>query len=146
MAEPRVNRAVLGGQFEKTPKPKWVGNPRPRSLPTGKELLERIQSGSDRPVPTEYLGAVRQKVSENCEELLEMGARIRPLMNGDKQIGWVRGVHLSERKQLKRWIKDPDDFILNMLLLGTSFTTEEFEAMSITEVFQLVKSVRKIPD
>jgi len=146
MAEPRVNRAVLGGQFEKTPKPKWVGNPRSRSLPTGKELLERIQSGSDRPVPTEYLGAVRQKVSENCEELLEIGARIRPLMNGDKQIGWVRGVHLSERKQLKRWIKDPDDFILNMLLLGTSFTAEEVETMSVTEVFQLVEIVRKMTD
>jgi hypothetical protein len=143
-SEPKVNRAVFGGQFEKSTKPR----PRStrRSIPTGKELLARVQSGQYKPAPTEYIAAVRQKVSENCEELLEMGARIRPLMNGNKQVGWVRGVHGSERKQLKRWIKDPDDFILNMILLGTSYKPEEIANMSSTEVYELIEIIRKMTE
>src|SRR5208282_994662 len=144
MAE-KVNRAVMGGQFESAPKRRPPSNLR-RSLPTGKEMLERIQSGQYTPAPTEYLSAVRKRVSENIEELLEMGARIRPLMNGDKQVGWVRGVHPAERKQLKRWIKNPDDFILNMILLGTSFSAEDVEAMSSVEVYELIEIIRKMTD
>ena len=144
MAE-KVNRAVMGGQFESAPKRRPPSNLR-RSLPTGKEMLERIQSGQYTPAPTEHLSAVRKQVSENIEELLEMGARIRPLMNGDKQVGWVRGVHPAERKQLKRWIKNPDDFILNMILLGTSFSAEDVEAMSSVEVYELIEIIRKMTD
>jgi hypothetical protein len=145
MAKEKINRAVFGGQFEGAPKPRPRSGIR-RPLPTGKELLERIQDGQYKPAPTEYLAAVRQKVSENIEEILELGARIRPLMAGDKQIGWVRGVHGSESKQLKRWVKDPNDFIHNMLLLGTSFSTSEIDAMSSTEVYELVEIVRKMTD
>jgi len=144
MAAEKVNRAVMGGQFEAAPK-RRPPNLR-RSLPTGKEMLDRIQSGEYKPAPTEYLDAVRKQVSENIEELLEMGARIRPLMNGDRQIGWVRGVHPSERKQLKRWIKNPDDFILNMILLGTSFSAPEVEMMSSVEVYELIEIIRKMTD
>ncbi len=139
----RVNRAVLGGQFEKEPTRRPIAR---GPIPTGRDLLERIQSGTDRPAPTEYLAAVREKVSENCEELLEMGARIRPLMAGDKQVGWIRGVHPSERNQLRRWIKNPDDFIFNMILLGTSFTAAEVEAMSAPEVYALIEIIRKMTD
>jgi len=140
----RVNRAVLGGQFEKEAKPRL--KPIRRAIPTGRELMEMIQNGEMAPAPTEYLEAVRQKISENCEELLEMGARIRPLMDGNKQVGWVRGVHASERKQLKRWLKSPDDFIFNMLLLGTSYTPEDIEQMSAPEVYGLIEAIRKMTE
>jgi hypothetical protein len=139
----RVNRAAFGGQFEE---PKRRPKSKLRNLPTGKEMLERIQSGQYKPAPTEYLSVVRKEVSDNCEELIEMGARIRPLMDGDKQVGWIRGVHPSERKRLKRWIKNPDDFILNMILLGTAFTAEEVEAMSSVEVYELIEIIRKMTD
>jgi hypothetical protein len=89
---------------------------------------------------------VRQRVTESCEELIEMGARIRPLMDGNKQVGWIRGVHASERKQLKRWLKDPDDFIQNMLLLATSYTLEEVEIMTSPEVYGLMELVRKMSE
>jgi hypothetical protein len=137
----RVNRAAFGGQFEQPKR-----RPAKRSLPSGKELLDKIQSGQYKPAPPEYVLAVREKVTENCEELLEVGARIRPLMNGDRQIGWVRGVHPSERKQLKRWVKDPDDFVLNTVLLGTSFAAEEVEAMTHSELYSLIDLIRKMTE
>lgn len=146
MANEKVNRAVFGGQFDKEPAKRRPKSNLRRSLPTGREMLERIQSGQYKPAPTEYISVVRKQVSDNCEELIEMGARIRPLMDGSKQIGWIRGVHPSERKQLKRWIKNPDDFILNMVLLGTSFSAEEVEAMSSVEVYELVEIIRKMTD
>lgn len=144
----KVNREVLGGQFERAPKHRAVAlsSPIRRKLPTGRELLERIEDGQAVAAPTEYVASVRQGVAENCEELLEMGARIRPLMNGDKQVGWIRGVHASERKQLRRWLKNPDDFIFNTLLLGTSFTSEEIENMSSPEVYGLAEAVSRMTE
>jgi len=143
----RTNRAVFGGQFERDPKRKAIPtSPIRRPLPTGRELLDRIQEGQVVAAPTEYVASVRRSVAENCEELLEMGARIRPLMNGKKQVGWIRGVHGSERKQLRRWLKDPDDFIFNMLLLGTSYTPEEIEQMTSPEVYGLVEAIRKMTE
>ncbi len=137
----------MGGQFEK----KRRSSPPPsstlrRKLPTGRELMDMVQGGQYKDAPTEYVADVRKKVSENCEELLEMGARIRPLMDGEKQVGWVRGVHASERKQLKRWLKDPDDFVFNMLLLGTSYQPEEIEQMTAPEVYGLIEVIRKMTE
>ncbi len=147
LSDPKVNHEVFGGQFERNPKRRAVPqSPIRRKLPTGRELLDRIQEGQTEAAPTEYVATVRQKVAENCEELLEMGARIRPLLDGDKQVGWIRGVHASERKQLRRWLKDPDDFIFNMLLLGTSYTPEEIELMSAPEVYGLVEAIRKMTE
>ena len=143
----RTNRAVMGGQFERDPKRRAIPtSPIRRPLPTGRELLDRIQEGQTVAAPTEYVASVRQRVAENCEELLEMGARIRPLMNGKKQVGWIRGVHGSERKQLRRWLKDPDDFIFNMLLLGTSYLPEEIEQMTSPEVYGLIEAIRKMTE
>lgn len=141
----RVNRAALGGQFEGDPKRRPTPSVLRRRLPTGQELMDMIQ-GQVKAAPPEYVQDVRQKVSENCEELIEMGARIRPLMDGDRQVGWIRGVHASERKQLKRWLKDPDDFIFNMLLLATSYTAEEIGVMSSPEVYGLIETVRKMSE
>ncbi len=143
----RVNRAALGGQFEGDPKRRPTTPPiLKRNLPTGRELMDMIQEGQAHAAPAEYVEIVRQRVTESCEELIEMGARIRPLMDGDKQVGWIRGVHASERKQLKRWLKDPDDFIQNMLLLATSYTLEEVEVMTSPEVYGLMELVRKMSE
>jgi hypothetical protein len=143
----RVNRAALGGQFEGDPKRRPTTSPTlKRALPTGRELMDMIQEGQTKAAPAEYVETVRQRVTESCEELIEMGARIRPLMDGNKQVGWIRGVHASERKQLKRWLKDPDDFIQNMLLLATSYTLEEVEIMTSPEVYGLMELVRKMSE
>ena len=111
----------------------------------GMDIMRRINEGSLRSTPIEYVEAVKAKVIENCTELIEHGARIRPLMRDDGvQVGWCRGVHVGERAKLKHWITDPNDYILNILMLGTSFSKEELEAMSGYEIRSLTEVVQQM--
>ena len=113
----------------------------------GMDIMRRISEGSmSRAAPPEYVEAVRRRITENTEELIEVGARIRPLMAGGAKAGWVRGVHPQERKMLKRWVKEPNDYILNTLLLATSLSREEVEAFSADEVRGLSEVVRQMTD
>jgi hypothetical protein len=138
---PNVNRAVLGAQFTRRG-PAGADGERPPTL--GMDLLRRLNENQLKPAPNEYIEKVRANIISNCEELIELGARIRPLMDGDVQVGWIRGVHPVERKTMKRWIKSPNDFILNVLLLATTFNKDEIEAMQATEVHRLAAIVRQM--
>jgi hypothetical protein len=73
--------------------------------------MRQLNDGRLEPVPSEVLAKSREEISTAIEELLDVGARIRPLFIGDRQTGWVRGVHLSERKALKRWVYNEIDFV-----------------------------------
>jgi hypothetical protein len=110
----------------------------------GMDIMRRINEGELKKAPSEYIEAVKAKIILNCEELIMQGARVRPLMSDGKQVGWCRGVHVSERQMLKHWIKDPNDYILNVLLLGTSYTTLEIEEMSAFEVRSLTEVVQQM--
>jgi hypothetical protein len=110
----------------------------------GMDIMRRINDGELKKAPVPYIESIKGKITANCEEIVEQGARIRPLMAGDDQVGWCRGVHSSERAQLKRWIKDPNDYILHMLLLGTSFTREEIEVMDAVEVRALTEVIQQM--
>ncbi|MGC2234096.1 MAG: hypothetical protein WBA09_21530, partial [Candidatus Acidiferrum sp.] len=94
--------------------------------------------------PISYIEEIKKQIVSNCEELIETGARIRPLLVGGKQVGWVRGLHLQERLILKRWIKEPNDFVANSLLLATSLTSEEIDDFTAVEVRSLAEVVRRM--
>jgi len=98
----------------------------------GTNIMNRLHDGSLAIAPTAYVAEIRRKVSTACEELLDVGARIRPLYVGEVKVGWVRGVHLTERKALQRWVYDDLDIIEQILLLGTSFNKNEISAMGAT--------------
>ena len=110
----------------------------------GMDIMRRINAGEIKQAPIKQVEAVKMKIIENCEELIRQGARVRPLMSNGKQVGWCRGVHFSERHMLKRWVKDPNDYILNILLLGTTFSKEEIEEMSGFEVKSLTEVIQQM--
>jgi hypothetical protein len=112
----------------------------------GAELMNRIHSGELQKAPIEEIERVKKEIVDNCEELVEVGARIRPLLVDGGQVGWVRGLHPQERLALKRWIKDPSDFILNSLLLSTSFAAKEIEGMSAAEIRSLAEVVKRMSE
>jgi hypothetical protein len=112
----------------------------------GLDLMRRINEGEMKKAPAEQIEAIRHGIEENCEELLEVGARIRPLLVDNKQVGWVRGLHQQERKMLKRWVRNPNDYIANTLLLATTFMPEEIEAMSAMEVRSLAEVVQRMSE
>jgi hypothetical protein len=110
----------------------------------GMDIMRRINEGGIKKAPVKYIEAVRSKVVDNCGELIEQGARVRPLLADGKQVGWIRGVHAAERSILKHWISDPNDYIESILLLGTTFSKEEVAAMSGLEVRSLTNVVQQM--
>ncbi len=112
----------------------------------GMDIMRRINDGELRTAPAEEIEKIKDKITENCEELIEVGARIRPLLVDGKQVGWVRGIHLQERRVLRRWVRDPNDYVALTLQNATTFTREEIEAMQGYEVRSLIEVVRQMSD
>jgi hypothetical protein len=112
----------------------------------GSELMKQINDGMLKQAPTEYVEKVRGKIAEACEELLEIGARIRPLIADKKQVGWVRGIHPAERKILDRWLYAPEDLLVNVLSLATSFSVKEIEELPNGEIRGLLSIISKMTD
>lgn len=112
----------------------------------GMDLMRRISEGQMQKAPPEQIERIRKRITENCEELIEVGARIRPLMVGDQQVGWVRGLHQQERRMLKRWVRNPSDFVLNTLSLATTLTKEEIEGMNAVECRSLIEVVQRMTE
>lgn len=119
---------------------------RGREASVGMDLMRRISDGSLRPAPIEDVEKVKREITENCEELIDVGARIRPLLADGKQVGWVRGVHFQERNMLKRWVRDPNDYVAMTLQHATSFTRDEIEVMQLEEIKSLVNVVKQMSD
>jgi hypothetical protein len=113
---------------------------------SGVDLMRQINDGLLKKAPTEYVERVRGEITEACEELLEIGARIRPLMAGKRQVGWVRGLHPAERKMLNRWLIRQDDIVSNVLSLTTSFSPEEVESFTSTEIRSLLNVIRQMTE
>jgi hypothetical protein len=112
----------------------------------GTELMNRLNTGEFRTVPDEVIEQVRTDICSSIEELLDIGARVRPLYVSGKPQGWVRGVHFSERKQLDRWIHDPYELVVERLLLCTSLTREELMDMNGVELRSLVRLVNEMSE
>jgi hypothetical protein len=117
-----------------------------KGYPSGVELMKQISEGKLQQAPTEFVQQQRAKITEACEELLELGARVRPLFTGKEQIGWVRGIHPSERKILERWVLDKMDLAVQIMTLATTLTKEEIEAFSSAEFRSLLSLVRQMTD
>jgi hypothetical protein len=111
------------------------------------DIMRQLNDGRIKDAPTSAeLEKIRQEISENCEELIEIGARIRPLLIEGVQVGWVRGLHPQERKMLKRWVREPNDYIALLLQHATSLTANEIEKLQPFEVRSLVEVTRRMSE
>jgi hypothetical protein len=110
----------------------------------GVELLQQINAGRIRPTPKKHIERARAEIVAAIEELLEVGARIRPLYLGETQVGWGRGVHNAERKALARWIPGSTDAIAHYLRLGTSLPDAVLDELSAIEVRSLTRVIREM--
>ena len=119
---------------------------RGKEASVGMDLMRQISDGTLRSAPSKDVESVKKEISDATEELIEVGARIRPLMVDGQQVGWIRGLHLQERKMLKRWVRQPSDFIALTLQYATSFTREEIEDMQSEEIRSLIEVIKNISE
>jgi hypothetical protein len=144
MVRGNVSPTVLGT----SPTGRWVGggSPGESKMTFGVEIARKLGEGIINRVPTKYVEGVREKVTEACDELISVGARIRPLMVDGKQRGWVRGFHDTERRILRRWIPDSLEFVFRCLLLSTTLNEEELGSLSSLEIHRLVQLILAMGD
>ena len=110
----------------------------------GVDLLQRLHDGRILQAEPDLIRKVRTQITQEIEELLEVGARIRPLCVNGEQIGWARGVHLTERKQLKRYLFDRIQFTKQVLKIGTSLSEEFIKGLSSNELRTLVRVITEM--
>jgi len=58
----------------------------------GIDLMRNLQEGQTEYARSAYLIETPELVSAELDELIEVGAHIRPLLLGIERVGWVRGV------------------------------------------------------
>jgi hypothetical protein len=112
----------------------------------GTELLNRLNSGDLKQATPPQVDRVRTKVCQALEELLDLGARVRPLYIGGEVKGWVRGLHLSERKQLELWYHNNYDLVVERILLATSLSRTQVESYSGVELRSLVRLINQMSE
>lgn len=134
--------------FGTPPSQHWLGEGASGDsrLTPGAKLAMKLGEGMVKRAPTKYIQEIRGKVTTACEELIRIGARIRPLMGDGGFIGWVRGFYDSERRTLSRWFPKNLDFIFHCLTLTTSLTEEEIDKLTSSEVNKLVRLVIAMGD
>jgi len=137
MGDRPTSRSVLGTS------PSGRGRSR---LTFGAEMAQRLGEGVLRRAPPARVQEVRDKVVEACEELIGIGARIRPLLVDGVQHGWVRGLYDTERRILRRWVPDRGEFVFRCLLLVTSLGEDEVMGLSSPEARGLVQLVMAMGD
>jgi hypothetical protein len=116
------------------------------SIPSGVDIMRKFSDGLMQKPPSAFIESARMSITDNCDELIEIGARIRPLTVEGKQIGWVRGVHGSERRRLGRWLTDSNDYVVAILMLATTLTRAEILDLSSMELRNLVELVKKMTE
>ena len=113
---------------------------------SGSELISQIHSGEIGKVSGVYVAKVRNEIIEAMQELLETGARVRPLLADGKTVGYVRGLHWSERKWIRRFVMGNTEQILQALLLATTLSREQLLVCSSLEIQALSRIVAEMSD
>ena len=113
----------------------------------GSDLIQQVLNtgGGDTPTPA-AVDRVRSEVTPSLTELLDVGARIRPLLYGGSQVGFVRAVHSYERRILFSWFKDVEDRLHHLIKSGTTLTDAEVDSLDGHEARYLVDQINKITD
>lgn len=111
----------------------------------GTDLLQELMGGSG-PSTRSSATAVKTRdlVVPALAELVEHGARVRPMVLHGKQVGFLRGVHYSERSHIYNWYVDPIDRVTQMLLHGTTLTPDEVEGLSSTELQNILALINRM--
>ena len=115
-------------------------------MTTGTELIQQIMTGDMAEATSETVARVKTDVSTALVELVDQGCRIRPLILAKKHIGFVRGVHTSERRLLFTWYPEPEDRIFHILSLGTTLTPAEIEDLDGYEAQTLMRVIDQCTD
>lgn len=112
----------------------------------GMELMERIHEGSIEVSGSKAINDVKAKIVENLDEIIEIGARVRPLYIGDSRIGWVRGLYSCERKQIVNWYGLDNEALVKMLSISTTLDIPDIKNLDRIEIRSLLSIISSMSE
>lgn len=107
----------------------------------GTELMNQISTGELKYKQSEIAKEVKERVSQELEELIMHGARVRPLKLNGKRVGWIRPLYYSERKILDRQIEDNEERIALTLRYCTTLTEDQIYDLDIYELNSILNLI-----
>jgi hypothetical protein len=87
---------------------------------------------------------VKEKVSEALSEIIQVGARVRPLNLNGKRVGWIRPLSFSERKVMDRHIVEDEERVTVTLLHCTTLTEDEIADLDVHELNSILNRLYKL--
>jgi hypothetical protein len=103
-------------------------------IPSGVDMMNQISLGELKYKQSNIALEVKEKVSTAMEEIITMGARVRPLKLNGKRVGWLRPLAYSERKVLDRMIEKDDERVLLTLTHCTTLSEEDINDLDMYEM------------
>jgi len=110
----------------------------------GTRIMEDINNGSIAINKSSYIRDFRVTISPIFEEILEVGARIRPLKASNSVIGWVRGPNMYERRLINSWYEDSISRIVAIMKIATSLDNTTIENLDIFEFKSLTRLISEL--
>lgn len=114
----------------------------------GAELFQKLASTGGETKASTFVTSLRRRVSLSLEEIVLVGARVRPLMIGGHRVGWVRGLPIEERIMISRWVGNTwgpgGDHVRFLIREATSLTNEQIDDLSLVEVSGLVRMINQM--
>ena len=107
----------------------------------GTSLMNQLHSGELAVAPSATVLEVRSQITTAFEEIVEVGARIRPLHLNNLHVGWLRGLYYSERKLLLRWYPNTAERTIKILTTATTLTEAEVKDLDGYEFRMLLRQV-----
>jgi hypothetical protein len=103
--------------------------------------MNQLHSGELAVAPSATVLEFRSQITAALEEIVEVGARIRPLLLDDRRVGWLRGLYYSERKLLLRWYPNVTERTIKILTTTTTLTEAEIRDLDGYEFRTLLRQV-----
>jgi hypothetical protein len=108
---------------------------------TGTDLMNQLSPGELHQKSSEVASKVKDHVSVAMEEIITMGARVRPLKLNGLRVGWLRPLAYAERKVLDRQIDDDDERVLLTMKYCTTLTEDEILDLDIFELNSILHRI-----
>jgi hypothetical protein len=110
----------------------------------GQDLMHDISNGSLAVKSSKYAEEVKHKVTEAMIEIIQFGARVRPLMLGSERIGWARAVSYGEKKQIDTWYPSETEQIETTLCYATTLTRDDIRSLDMVELNNVLRAILKL--
>ena len=112
----------------------------------GTELMNQLAQGELAKASPETINKVRDEVVPALAELIDYGFRARPLILQGSPVGFIRGIHPQERRQLYRWFTEAADRVFHLLSLATTLSPDALNSLDGYEAQKLLRMVDQLTD